>query len=92
MTKGDKKRNWLQRLLFGLDDWQMVWEDSSHIEILYLFRAAKGWEPNVNYYRIYFTPSRNKYKLRLEGFGHHRQSLKYKEAVDKLNHFQNQLG
>lgn len=76
----------IKRFFFGLDDWNLIWHDSGQF-VRYGF---SGQTTETAIYKILFSPSRNRYKLKVSGF-HPRGHTKYGEAIDKLNHFESQL-
>lgn len=78
----------IKEFLFGKNDWKQVWEDKAYWSVTGLI-SGKSWE-KIATYRILFSFSRNRYKLKVEG-SHPKGHSKYKVALDKLNHFKSQL-
>ena len=78
----------ITEFLFGINDWKLVWSDTGSFIRTGVITGSQTTELAI--YKIYFSFSRNRYRLKLGGF-HPKENSMYKVAIDKLNHFESQL-
>lgn len=83
----------LRQFLFGINDWTTVWEDTEEVEC---YRTEELWSDDLEWfwaickYRIEFSPTRKKCRLRCSGIGW-KETTTYKKALELFDYYKNRL-
>jgi hypothetical protein len=78
--------NWL----FGKNDWKLVWHEQASWDLVrrnQFGSITEEWK-EPSYYAIYYSPSRDKYKLRTSGYNPQRHPY-YDSAMKALARYEN---
>lgn len=80
---------------FGKRDWQLVWENDKPVTHEFREPSAGDLESNLHleysYYKIYYSPSRRRYKLKATGYAP-KSHWYYQRAIEKLRQFNSENG